>query len=151
MPTVKYQGRDNFKVVPEGEYILLIEGFEWEISKGQKTSGSDVLILECSIIDPKTGEVTGAKAWDRIIFAESTGWRIDVLLKALGKAPAVGDDINIDGPFCEKHIQNASAWASLTIEEYNGVKRNKIGAWLTNKGPVPAIPALAKKEEKGFE
>jgi hypothetical protein len=148
MPVFKYQGRENFKVVPDGEYIAHIADYEWKISKGQKTSGSDMLVIEANILDPKTLQPTGAKVFDNLLFAENTDWRIDVFLKAIGAEPEMNANIDINEEFCEQHVRGASAWVSVTHEIYNSVDRNKIAAWITNKGPAPT---LAKKEEKGFE
>jgi len=127
MPTHKYEGRDNIPVVEAGEYLANVTGFEFKLSK----SGNDMLELRLST------EPDGAKLYEYLVFTDSMGWKIDVVLKALGLAPKEGEEIDIDEKFVEDHIMFAQGWVQVVVEEYEGKKRNKIAQWITNK-PVPA-------------
>lgn len=69
---------NNFKVVPEGDYILTVFEFQTGLSSGKKTGGCEKFEVTFLIGD------TGAQMKENLIDHESCLWKIDSFLKACG-------------------------------------------------------------------
>lgn len=71
-------------VLPEGDYIFCVTGFECRISQGQKTRGCDQYEIELEI------EPSGKKVTDILTDHPSCAWKIDTFIKSAGIRMAKG-------------------------------------------------------------
>lgn len=72
-------------VVPEGDYVFCVVGFECGISSGGKTAGSDKYDVELEI------EPSGKRVTEFLIDHPSCSWKIDTFLKSCGIQLAKGE------------------------------------------------------------
>lgn len=158
MASYRFQNRDNidqYASVPNGDYILGIEAAEVALTK----KGDDKIEVQLRVVHPlPAGVEKGPLIYDHLLFSEKASWRIDTFLKSLGKQPKEKDVVvEIDNAFLQENVVARLCWATLTTEEYEGVKRNKVARYITNGKPdpypmvnvkQPAVPA--EDEELGF-
>lgn len=144
MPKYTFTDSESIGILPAGDYIAVVESAENGISKGAKTRGSETIELKCRI------ENKGNKIKETLTFHESTAWKIDTILKALGykfpKNHAV--EVTLDmlvGRRGFVHVIQEKYTSSQTQEEKTV---NKIDKWLCGKpidhivsAPTAATPA----------
>ena len=136
-PNYQFQDRSGKQLLPAAEYVVVVTGVEFGISKGAKTNGCETMTLIMQ------DEVNGVELRDTFIFHPSTEWKVDVMLKAIGKAPAKGQQVE----FTENLLIGSRAWVAVSVEEYDRKdgsgkgKTNRIGQWINNK-PLPAEEAF---------
>lgn len=109
----------QFYVEP-GDYRCKVVEAKEDTSK----AGNDMITAKCRVIREDGTE--GPAFFERLVFTEKTFWRVDQFLKACGKHPGEGEDIAIDA-------DDMIGWefeATLTIEEYDGRKSNRIAEFL---------------------
>lgn len=147
MPKFKDQEPIQF-IVPEGDYILCVTGFEIGISNGNKTRGSEQYEMKCLV------EGNNSHCFDIMTDHESCDWRIDLFLKATGEAQQLAK--NEEYSFNQKAAAEQSIkWinpiglrfhAHLTIEEYRKAsdsptakprQKNRIATFYTDRGILP--------------
>lgn len=82
-------------VVEPGIYPIEITNCVETISKGEKTSGAEMLRLVCEVKLPDGQK--GPEIWEYLVFAplQNLQKRIDEVLEALGIARIVGEEIDI--------------------------------------------------------
>jgi hypothetical protein len=73
----------------------------------------------------KTSE--GSYLYDFLVFIPSAFWKIDAFRAATGEAVTPDEDVELTSDDLIGRIGRAR----LSVEEYNGRKRNKVAAWLT--------------------
>jgi hypothetical protein len=112
--------------VPAGDYKLRVVEAKADTSKG----GNEMIKLKLRTI--KDDGTDGPSLYDYLVFADSSFWKIDAFLKSAGKHPGDGQPFpfepEIDDTFPD--LVGLEVEASLTVEEYNGRKSNKIGGYL---------------------
>jgi hypothetical protein len=84
---------------------------------------------------------SGATFFDHLVFTESAFWKIDAFRAATGETVTPEQEVEIRAD----DLIGRTGRARLTVEEFNGRKRNKIAAWLP---PKPANAALANATAK---
>ena len=142
----------SFEPLPPGDYLAQVTECEFLIQQGGKTSGSDVMELTFETLD-KDG--VAHKFFERLIFHESTGWKIDTFVKSFNllidaKPPAKGQAIE----WSERMVVGLQGWVTLKVEEYKCrddtmKKTNRVAVFITNKEKLPKlveIPADAAGE-----
>ena len=93
------------------------------------------------MIELKLRTSAGSYLYDFLVFIPNSFWKIDAFRAATGDIVTPDDCVEI---FADDLI-GRSGTARLTVEEYNGRKRNKVTAWLTPKaGDKPAAKTTAK-------
>src|SRR5438445_449816 len=123
----KYQNRTGgFALLPEGDYKVEVAEFEVGVSNGPKTRGSDVFKLRVR------EELTGAMIDEQLIFHPASEWKVDCVLRAIGRAPSGAQEMELS----EKTFIGGKARVHVVIESYpknDGAtgKSNKIAAWLS--------------------
>jgi hypothetical protein len=142
---MKYQFMDRKggnTLLPEGDYKLRFVGGEFMVSR----AGNEMLKITMEDVD------SGAQITDFLFFTEKSAWKTDAFLKCFGVAPKRGEEFDLDEAFLSK-ITGKEGEALIGVEEYNGVKRNRIGEFLSKtmakveKDPEPAKPK-AKAQPK---
>lgn len=88
----------------------------------------------------KTSE--GSYLYDFLVFIPSAFWKIDAFRAATGEAVTPEQDVEITAD----DLIGRTGKARLTVEEYNGKKRNKVAAWITG-GSNSNQPAPGKSNE----
>jgi hypothetical protein len=85
-------------------------------------------------------EPSGALVFDHLVFMPNSFWKIDAFRVATGETVTPDEDVEI----LADDLIGRTGRARLVVEEYNGRKRNKVAAWLTQpaaktstKGGVP--------------
>jgi hypothetical protein len=73
----------------------------------------------------KTSE--GSYLYDFLVFIPSAFWKIDAFRAATGEAVTPDEDVELTSD----DLVGRTGHARLSVEEYNGRKRNKVAAWLT--------------------
>jgi len=125
MPNYTYDEPEDrqFAVLEPGEYDFTIaEVFAFETAK----SGNEYLPLK---LDIKPHGVV----FDNLVFTDKAKFRIDQLLKSIGKAPAPGTAVDFDDP---SWLVGSKGRVKLKIETFNGTDRNKVDAYLFKPGHV---------------
>ena len=140
MPRHYFENRGNVPAaVPPGDYILKLIAFEARLSQ----AGNDTYELKFEV------QPSGVHVYDHWTFTAKAGWWIDVCMKALGIAPTVDEiEMEIDDAYMQGLV-GVRGWATLAIDEYQGKKRNKLVAWITDK-PIPAREATPTPASEGL-
>ena len=112
--------------VEPGEYTVEVVNAEETVSQ----KGSDMIELKLRV------QPSGATMFDHLVFMESAFWKIDSFRAATGESVTPDEEVDINAD----DLIGRTGRARLTVEEFNGRKRNKIAAWLP---PKPAMPAPA--------
>lgn len=107
--------------VPAGDYTVEVLNAEESVSK----QGNDLIELKLKV------EPSGAICFDNLVFTPNAFWKIDAFRASTGEKVVPDEDVNIE---CDELIGRKGR-ARLTVEEYNGRKRNKVAAWLLPEAP----------------
>jgi hypothetical protein len=122
----------EFKLLPDGEYIVQVESVDRGIN-----AGDDERDMKFSV------EGHTNKLFDSLIERNRMDWKTDRFVECMGMV--MEPDANGNCPFFTHFTEDAltglRGWVRVKTEEYNGKKRNKIDAYLINK------PKLAKHIE----
>jgi hypothetical protein len=131
MPTYRAsEPTDRPDFVPPGEYdVEVIDASETVSSKGH------------DMIELKLRTATGCVFYDFLVFTGNAFWKIDSFRAALGEPITPGEDVEV----LADDLIGRRARARLTVEEFNGRKRNKVAAWLA----PAARPTSANSKQKG--
>lgn len=136
MPTFTFENRkpEAGALAPDGIHDVFVVDFDFRLSSNQ----NDMVELKLRV--PGYGPF-----YDNLVFTEAAAWRIDQFLVAIGKAPAVGESIEIN----EDLLKGAKAKAKIGHEEYthNEKKRTKnvVVEWL------PSEISKAEPEKDQFD
>jgi chemotaxis receptor (MCP) glutamine deamidase CheD len=107
--------------VEAGDYTVEVINATETVSK----KGSDMIELHLKVLPD------GAVFFDHLVFVKNAFWKIDAFRASIGENVLPDEDVDIHADdFIGKQGR-----AHLSVEEYEGRKRNKIAAWL-----VPTIP-----------
>ena len=79
------------------------------------------------MIELKLKTSAGSYLYDFLVFIPSAFWKIDAFRAATGESVTPEQDVEI----VADDLIGRTGKARLTVEEYNGRKRNKVAAWLT--------------------
>jgi hypothetical protein len=146
MPSYQYKDQEgkSFEVKPAGDYPLRVVGVEFGISQGEKTRGSEKMDLKLEVENPD-GSLSGCSFFETLTFLKSCDWKIDTAVKSLnlligGQPPRKGEAID----FSEHMLIGLRGWASLVVDEYQGKKRNKVAAFITNKPKLAKVVEVAE-------
>ena len=160
MPSFKYTDAEPkvYELWPLADYVGKVTACEFSIMQGGKTNGSDAmeLTIEFERKNPTTGAVEKKEVNEKLIFHDSTAWKVDQFVKSFnllidGAPPKKGQEIE----WTEYRVVGLRGWATLGIEEYtskrdNKLKKiNKIVSFITNKeklSKVVDIPAEASAD-----
>ena len=89
------------------------------------------------MIELKLRTSEGSYLYDFLVFTPSAFWKIDAFRAATGESVTPEQDVEITAD----DLVGRTGRARLTVEEYNGRKRNKVAAWLagnpTRREPKP--------------
>ena len=117
--------------VAPGDYTVEVLNAEETISK----QGRDMIELKLKVVPD------GAVFFDHLVFVENAYWKIDAFRAAIGEIVLPDEEIDIHADdFIGKQGR-----ARLSVEEYQGRKRNRIAAWLVPQ----AKSAVTEKPAKG--
>ena len=118
--------------VEPGDYqVEVIDAIE-TISKG----GHDMIELKL-----KTS--AGSYLYDFLVFIPTAFWKIDSFRAATGEDVKPDQDVEISAD----HVIGRTGTARLTVEEYNGKKRNKVAAWIVGNTKPSAQPQPARRSD----
>tara|TARA_Y100001963_G_C6650290_1_gene385375 strand:- start:212 stop:616 length:405 start_codon:yes stop_codon:yes gene_type:complete len=112
------------ELLAPGDYELEI--IEHEFGVTQK--GDDKLTIRLGDND------SGCHVWCNLMFTPKTEWKVKSLLKALGIG-SEGAEVDVNEEMCNR-MKGSKVWANVSIDEYNGTRRNQIGRFLAEK-PSP--------------
>ena len=102
-------------LVPAGEYKLRVVDAKEDTSKG----GNDMIELKLTVL----GETKdGPHLFDHLVFTPGGQWKVDQFLAAAGMHPGEGADVTVSA----QDLLSAEVEAQLKVEEFDGVKRNKV-------------------------
>jgi hypothetical protein len=101
--------------------------------KFSKSSGNEMIELQWKL------DISSPIIWDHLIFGEKTLWKIDTFLKAIGKQPKKGEEVEINAA----DLIGCRAYLRLRIEEYKGRDQNKVDRYETELGDRPALTPVA--------
>jgi len=105
--------------VDPGEYTVEVINAEETVSQ----KGSDMIELKLRI------QPSGATMFDHLVFMEAAFWKIDAFRASTGESVTPDEEVEIQAD----DLIGRTGRARLTVEEFNGRKRNKIAAWLPPK------------------
>ena len=130
MPSYKSSEPSTFECLPAGEYAVEIINAAETFSQKQH----EMIELKLKV------EPSGAVVFDHLVFMPNAFWKIDAFRAATGENVTPDEDVEI----IADELIGRTGRVRLSIEEYNGRKRNKVAAWL----PV-AKPAATATNVKG--
>ncbi len=139
MPRYTYDEPEDrqYAVLEPGEYDFVIaEIFAFETSA---RSGNEYLPIKLHIKPEGT-------VFDNLVFTDKAKFRIDQLLKSIGKAPAPGSAVDFDDA---SWLVGCKGRCRLKIDKFDGKDRNKVDAYIFTPGAVSGrkvtAPAPAAK------
>jgi hypothetical protein len=94
------------------------------------------------MIELKLRTEAGSYLYDFLVFIPSAFWKIDAFRAATGEAVTPEQDVEI----VADDLIGRTGKARLSVEEYNGRKRNKVAAWITGNSNSNQ-PAPSKSNE----
>jgi hypothetical protein len=118
-------------VEPGDHQVEIIDAIE-TISKG----GHEMIELKL-----KTS--SGSYLYDFLVFIPTAFWKIDAFRAATGEDVKPDQDVEITAD----HVIGRTGTARLTVEEYNGKKRNKVAAWIVGTTKPSAQPQAARRSD----
>ena len=86
------------------------------------------------MIELKLRTEAGSYLYDFLVFIPSAFWKIDAFRAATGENVTPEEDVEITAD----DLVGRTGTARLSVEEYNGRKRNKVAAWLAGGGKLAA-------------
>jgi hypothetical protein len=93
------------------------------------------------MIELKLRTSPGSYLYDFLVFIPNAFWKIDSFRAATGEVVSPEEDVEITAD----DLIGRNGKARLSVEEYNGKKRNKVTAWLPDKPGESASPKSAAK------
>jgi hypothetical protein len=97
------------------------------------------------MIELKLKTSVGSYLYDFLVFIPNAFWKIDSFRAATGEEVTPEDDVEITAD----DLIGRTGTTRLIVEEYNGKKRNKVAAWLTQRtGSKPAATPAATPPTK---
>ncbi len=97
------------------------------------------------MIELKLKTSAGSYLYDFLVFIPNAFWKIDSFRAATGEEVMPEDDVEITAD----DLIGRTGTTRLIVEEYNGKKRNKVAAWLTQRtGSKPAATPAATPPTK---
>jgi hypothetical protein len=97
------------------------------------------------MIELKLRTSAGSYLYDFLVFIPNAFWKIDSFRAATGEEVTPEDDVEITAD----DLIGRTGTTRLIVEEYNGKKRNKVAAWLTQRtGSKPAATPAATPPTK---
>jgi hypothetical protein len=102
--------------VEPGDYTVEVLNAEESVSK----QGNELIELKLKV------EPSGAILYDNLVFTANAFWKIDAFRASTGETVTPDEDVEI----IADDLIGRTGRARLTVEEYNGRKRNKVAAWL---------------------
>jgi hypothetical protein len=95
------------------------------------------------MIELKLKTSAGSYLYDFLVFIPTAFWKIDAFRAATGEVVEPDQDIEITAD----HVIGRTGTARLTVEEYNGKKRNKVVAWIIGDAKPVAQPQPERRSE----
>lgn len=118
--------------VEPGDYEVEVVNAIETVSKG----GHDMIELNL-----KTS--AGSYLYDFLVFIPTAFWKIDSFRAATGEVVEPDQDVEITAD----HVIGRTGTARLTVEEYNGKKRNKVAAWIVGTEKPATQPQPARRSD----
>jgi hypothetical protein len=95
------------------------------------------------MIELKLKTSAGSYLYDFLVFIPTAFWKIDAFRAATGEMVEPDQDIEITAD----HVIGRTGTARLTVEEYNGKKRNKVAAWIIGDAKPVTQPQPARRND----
>ncbi len=129
------QDADNLpRFIKAGDYLLTVLEATETVSK----AGDDMIKLKLEV------EGHGVRLFDYLVATESSFWKIDTFLKAIGETVVEGEEVEL----VASSLEGRQGYAHLVIEEYQGKQNNKVDAWITK--PIPKVSAKPASTAKSY-
>lgn len=124
MPSFEFTDSEQAPdIVPAGTYILHVYFAAPGISNGSKTAGAETIKMRVK------QEPDGVTIFEDLIFHKACAMRLDSFVKSVGIKAVKGQAVELD----HESVLGLRGWADVKVEEWNGVKRNKIARWVTDR------------------
>jgi hypothetical protein len=95
------------------------------------------------MIELKLKTSVGSYLYDFLVFIPTAFWKIDAFRAATGEVVEPDQDVEISAD----HVIGRTGTARLTVEEYNGKKRNKVVAWIIGDAKPVTQPQPARRSD----
>ena len=95
------------------------------------------------MIELKLRTSPGSYLYDFLVFIPNAFWKIDSFRAATGEVVSPEEDVEITAD----DLIGRTGKARLSVEEYNGKKRNKVVAWIVGTTKPSAQPQPARRSD----
>jgi hypothetical protein len=154
-----FQDSENVvTLVPDGDYVFCVIGFECKLSTGPKTRSSDQFDFELEIELAKGS----SKCFCTLIDHDSCAWKIDTFLKSSGAKVGKGEAFEFrEDLAAEKGVKwinplGLRGWCRLGAREYTRTgettkrKVNEVVSFYTDKPKLAPREIELPEEERPF-
>ncbi len=98
------------------------------------------------MIELKLKTSAGSYLYDFLVFIPTAFWKIDAFRAATGEEVKPDQDVEITAD----HVIGRTGTARLTVEEYNGKKRNKVAAWIVGTAKPATQTRSSRNDNEPF-
>ena len=98
------------------------------------------------MIELKLRTSEGSYLYDFLVFIPNAFWKIDAFRSSTGEEVLPEQDVELTAD----DLIGRTGTVRLSLEEYNGKKRNKVIAWLVSAAKPAAKPQPARRSDNPF-
>ena len=129
------------ETLPEGSYLFTV------VDATERTSQSGNTMIELELMVKRPDGKNRIRLYDHLTFTPKSFWKIDAFRIATGEKLTPGHTVSFEAEDCID--RDGKVW--LTVENFQGRNRNKVGEYLDPNAENPPPTANASPEPPKIE